>query len=147
MCSSDLVREAWSRSDWVERTLPTWQELCAPVAAAATEALTGALESQMSRLAAEGDDVVRQVGALGGIMRSMAGAAFGLQLGRAIGELAAEAVSATDVGLPLTREPGTALVAAGVRDFAEDLESDEDEVRMFLAVREAATVADRKSVV
>ena len=31
------AREAWSRSDWVERTLPTWQELCAPVAAAATE--------------------------------------------------------------------------------------------------------------
>ena len=133
------AREAWSRSDWVERTLPTWQELCAPVAAAATQALAGALESQMSRLAPEGDDVVRQVGALGGIMRSMAGAAFGLQLGRAIGELAAEAVSATDVGLPLTREPGTALVAAGVRDFAEGLESDEDEVRMFLAVREAAT--------
>ena len=93
----------------------------------------------MSRLAAEGDDVVRQVGALGGIMRSMAGAAFGLQLGRAIGELAAEAVSATDVGLPLTREPGSALVTAGVTDFAEGLVSDEDEVRMFLAVREAAT--------
>ena len=29
------AREAWSRSDWVERTLPTWQEVCAPVAAAA----------------------------------------------------------------------------------------------------------------
>lgn len=133
------AREAWSRSDWVERTLPTWQELCAPVAAAATEALAGALESQMSRLAPEGDEVVRQVGALGGIMRSMAGTAFGLQLGRAIGELAAEAVSATDVGLPLTREPGTALVTAGVTDFAEGLVPDEDEVRIFLAVREAAT--------
>lgn len=133
------AREAWSRSDWVERTLPTWQELCAPVAAAATQALAGALESQMSRLAPEEDDVVRQVGALGGIMRSMAGTAFGLQLGRAIGELAAEAVSATDVGLPLTREPGTALVTAGVTDFAEGLVSEEDEVRMFLAVREAAT--------
>lgn len=72
-------------------------------------------------------------------MRSMAGTAFGLQLGRAIGELAAEAVSATDVGLPLTREPGTALVTAGVTDFAEGLVPDEDEVRIFLAVREAAT--------
>lgn len=113
------AREAWSRSEWVERTLPTWQEVCAPVAQAATGALATALEHQMSQLRQAADDeeisgdTARQIGALSGVMRSMAGTAFGLQLGRAIGELAAEAVSATDVGLPLSRQPGTALVPAG----------------------------------
>ena len=72
-------------------------------------------------------------------MRSMAGTAFGMQLGHGVGRLAAEAVSATDVGLPLTDKPGTALVPAGVADFAEGLEADEEQVRLFLAVREAAT--------
>lgn len=139
------AREAWSRSEWVERTLPTWQEVCAPVAQAATGALATALEHQMSQLRQAADDeeisgdTARQIGALSGVMRSMAGTAFGLQLGRAIGELAAETVSATDVGLPLSRQPGTALVPAGVAAFTEGLEASEEEVGMFLAVREAAT--------
>lgn len=131
-------REAWSRSTWVERTLPVWKEVVAPVAEAATTALAGALERQMKELPPEMAAATQQMGALSKIMRSMAGTAFGLQLGQAIGQLGAEAVSATDVGLPLTREPGTALVPANVTDFAEGLEADEDQVRMFLAVREAA---------
>lgn len=135
------AREAWSRSDWVERTLPVWQEVCSPVAEAATTALASALEGQAEAFAAGGaadDDTARQVGALSRIMRSVAGTAFGLQVGHAVGELSGEAVDATDVGLPLTREPGTALVPANVSAFAEGLEVDEEQVRMFLAVREAA---------
>ena len=131
-------REAWSRGDWVERTLPVWKDVCAPVAAAATAALAGALEHQMRDLPADMGAEAKQLGALGSIMRSMAGTAFGLQLGHAIGELAGEALASTDVGLPLTREPGTALVPANVSAFAQGLEADEEEVRVFLAVREAA---------
>lgn len=132
------AREAWSRSDWVERTVPVWREVCAPVAGAATRALAEALEHQIKEIPESMGEAARQMGALGSIMRSMAGAAFGLQLGHAIGELAGEAVASTDVGLPLTREPGTALVPANVAAFAEGLEAPEEEVRMFLAVREAA---------
>ena len=135
------AREAWTRQQWVERTLSTWQAVCAPVAEAVTSALAEALERQTEQLAAVGehDDAARKLGALGGVMRSMAGTAFGMQLGHGVGRLAAEAVSATDVGLPLTDKPGTALVPAGVADFAEGLEADEEQVRLFLAVREAAT--------
>ncbi|MCL3778063.1 MULTISPECIES: zinc-dependent metalloprotease [unclassified Actinomyces] len=134
-------REAWTREQWVERTLATWQEVCAPVAEAATSALSSALQRQAEQLGGAGEDesVARQVGALGGVMRSMAGTAFGMQLGHAVGKLATEALSATDVGLPLTTEPGTALVPAGVADFADGLVADEEQVRLFLAVREAAT--------
>ncbi|WP_136313440.1 zinc-dependent metalloprotease [Actinomyces procaprae] len=130
-------REAWSRSQWVERTMPVWKDVCAPVAQAATSALADALEHQISRLP-ESDGAAAQMGALGKVMRSMAGTAFGLQLGQAIGELGRQAVAATDVGLPLTREPGTALVPTNVTAFATDLEADAEQVRLFLAVREAA---------
>ncbi|MDU0348200.1 zinc-dependent metalloprotease [Actinomyces sp. MRS3W] len=130
-------REAWTRSQWVERTLPVWKDVCAPVADAATTALADALEHQINKLP-ESDAAAAQMGALGKLMRSMAGTAFGLQLGQAIGELAGQAVAATDVGLPLTREPGTALVPANVTAFATELEADAEQVRLFLAVREAA---------
>lgn len=132
-------REAWSRSSWVERTLPVWKDVCAPVAEAVTTALARTLEKQIQEMPAEMGQAAQQMGALGSIMRTMAGTAFGLQIGQAIGELAKEALGATDTGLPLTREPGTALVPANVVAFAEGLEVDEDEARMFLAVREAAT--------
>ena len=113
--------------------------MCAPVAEAVTTALARTLEKQIQEMPAEMGQAAQQMGALGSIMRTMAGTAFGLQIGQAIGELAKEALGATDTGLPLTREPGTALVPANVAAFAEGLEVDEDEARMFLAVREAAT--------
>ena len=109
-------REAWSRSVWVERTLTVWKDVCAPVAEAVTTALARTLEKQIQDMPAEMERAAQQMGALGSIMRTMAGTAFGLQIGQAIGELAKEALGATDTGLPLTRE-----------------------ARMFLAVREAAT--------
>lgn len=139
-------REAWSRDAWVTQTMPVWKDVCAPVAQAATRALSEALTHQMREMGESlGDDgdaageAAKQVGALEAIMRTMAGAAFGMQLGHAIGQLAREAVASTEVGLPLTREPGTALLPSNISAFAAELEEDEEEVRMFFAVREAAT--------
>ncbi|GGO97023.1 zinc-dependent metalloprotease [Actinomyces gaoshouyii] len=132
-------REAWSREAWVTQTMPVWKDVCAPVAQAATRALFEALTHQMRDMGEAVDEAAKQVGALEAIMRTMAGAAFGMQLGHAIGRLAQEAVASTEVGLPLTREPGTALLPANISAFAAELEEDEEEVRMFFAVREAAT--------
>lgn len=143
-------RQAWGRTDWVDRTMPTWKQVCAPVAQAVTNALSDALTHQLDRLGpltgsdqepGEGSPSTEQASlgaALPGIMRTIAGTTFGLQLGQAIGQLGVEAVSATDVGLPLVAGGGTALVPAGVAAFATDLDAPEEEVRLFLAVREAA---------
>ena len=57
-----------------------------------TTSLAEALEHQIKEIPESMGEAARQMGALGSIMRSMAGAAFGLQLGHAIGELAGEAV-------------------------------------------------------
>ena len=65
---------------------------------------------------------------------------FGLQVGQAVGALATETVSGTEVGLPLVADRSVALLPANVEAFAEGLGVDLDQVRLYLAVREAARV-------
>jgi putative hydrolase len=128
---------ALARSEWVEQTLPTWRTLTEPVATSMSTALASTLAGQLP----EGDlppvlgggqvdpqQMVRQLGAL----------VFGMQVGQAAGSLSREAFGLTDAGLPLVSEPATALVPRNVADFAEGLDVPIEEVRLFLALREAA---------
>jgi len=141
--------QAWSRSEWVEATLPVWSKLCDPIAARAVEAMSGMLSDDPEELAADLPPEMRAtmaamtsgLGALGGLgemMRRIGGMMVGGQTGAAVGALAQEVVSSTDVGLPLG-PPGTAaLLPGGVAAFGEGLTVGLDEVRLFLALREAA---------
>jgi putative hydrolase len=118
---------AWSRAEWIENTIPTWQQLIEPVAERVVSALGSVMPSEMEQMA----------GPLIGVMRQMGGLMFGSQVGQAIGSLAREVVGTTDVGLPLA--PGrTALLPSGVTAYAEGLGIPLDEVRIYLALREAA---------
>jgi putative hydrolase len=62
----------------------------------------------------------------------------GGQAGQALGALAREVVGSSDVGLPLAPDGVGALLPAGVEAFGEGLELSEEEVRLYLALREAA---------
>ena len=141
--------EAWSRSEWVEATLPVWSKLCDPIAEKAVNAMGGMLvtdpEELGGELPAELSSALQAVtgglGALGGLgpmMRRIGGMMVGGQTGAAVGALAREVVSSTDVGLPLGPEGTAALLPAGVADFGEGLSVPADEIRIFLALREAA---------
>jgi putative hydrolase len=72
------------------------------------------------------------------MMRRIGGMMVGGQTGAAVGALAEEVVSSTDVGLPLGPDGTAALLPAGVIAFGSGLSITEDEVRLFLALREAA---------
>jgi putative hydrolase len=65
---------------------------------------------------------------------------FGAQIGQAVGALAGDLVSGTEVGLPLVPDQGIAMLPANIDAFAEGLEVDLVEVRLYLAAREAARV-------
>jgi putative hydrolase len=143
------IAQAWSRSEWVEATLPVWSKLCDPIAARAVEAMGGMLTEDPEELAEELPPEMRSamtaltggLGALGGLgqmMRQIGGMMVGGQTGAAVGALAEEVVSSTDVGLPLGPAGTAALLPAGVRAFGQGLSVDEEEVRLFLALREAA---------
>jgi putative hydrolase len=126
--SGVTAAEAWSRRRWVEATLPTWTELCDPVAARVVDAMGGALPEEMAAFA----------GPLAGVMRQVGGMMFGGQLGSAIASLAREVVSSTDIGLPLGPAGRAALLPANVSAYGGGLQVPADEVRLFLALREAA---------
>ncbi|MFF1873061.1 zinc-dependent metalloprotease [Streptomyces sp. CB03911] len=119
---------AWSRAEWIEATLPVWKDLVDPVAERVGNAMGGVLPEEMQAMA----------GPLMGVMRSMGGAMFGTQIGQALGALAAEVVGSTDVGLPLAPAGKAALLPQNVAEFGEGLNVPADEVRLYLALREAA---------
>ncbi len=125
--------QAWSRAQWVEQTLPVWRRLAEPIAASVANALVDVLRSQ-------GAGVLPEDGteAAGAMIRQLGGAVFGMQVGQAVGTLAREVFGSSDTGLPLLATPGSALVPANVVEFGEGLDAPADEVRHFLAVREAA---------
>jgi putative hydrolase len=77
-------------------------------------------------------------GPLQQMMASMGGAMFGAQIGQALGGLAVEVVGSSDVGLPLTPTGKAALLPANVNAFGAGLEVPVDQVRLYLALREAA---------
>lgn len=146
---------AWSRAEWVEATLPAWRELVDPLAAKVVDSLStmlggaegagGAMErlgippEQLAALTASGPAGLSALtGPLQAMMRSMGGAMFGAQIGQAIGTLALDVVGSTDVGLPLAPAGRAALLPANVAAFGEGLEVPVDQVRLYLALREAA---------
>ncbi len=141
--------EAWSRSEWLEATFGVWAKLCEPIAAKGVEAMSGMFTADPAQLGEDVPEEVRQAmaafgggaggfGGLGAMMRSLGGAMIGSQTGTAIGELAREVVGSSDIGLPLGPEGTAALLPAGVAEFGQGLSIDADEIRLFLALREAA---------
>jgi putative hydrolase len=137
------IGKAWSRAQWVEETFDSWKRLTEPVAESVSKALSGAIKDQLgeqgSGLPPELESMMGGAGAgqITGMIESMGGMAFGMQLGQAIGELAKEVVSSSDTGLPLAGHT-TALLPKNVREFGKDLSVDKREVLLYLALREAA---------
>ena len=133
---------AWSRAEWVEGTLTTWKQLMDPVAAKVVDALGGAMTDSSALAEAVPEEMRAQLASLAGPMRqmmaSMGGAMFGAQVGQALGSLAGEVVSSTDVGLPLGPAGTAILVPANVEAFGAGLGLPADQVRLYLALREAA---------
>ncbi|GAA3431586.1 hypothetical protein GCM10018954_011870 [Kutzneria kofuensis] len=122
------VAKAWSATDWVNETLPTWQRLFDPVAQRVSGAWVDALPEEAKAAAGP---MLAMVGQMGGM-------AFGSQLGNALAQLAAEVLTSTEVGLPLGPEGTAALLPANIEKFTGGLERPASEVMVFLAAREAA---------
>ena len=119
---------AWNRNEWIYKTLDVWRKLCDPVA--------GRMVGAMSDLVPP--EARAQLGPMQSMVATLGGALFGGQLGQALGSLAAEVLSAGDIGLPLGPAGTAALVPANIKEYGSGLELPEDEVRLYVALREAA---------
>lgn len=120
---------AWSPAEWVEQTLPAWEKLCTPIAERSSTAYLEGLPPE----------VMAQFGPIGQMMQSMGAMAYGSQLGQALAALSTTVLTSTDLGLILG-PPGTAaLLPTAIASLATDIGQDADELRLYLAAREAAT--------
>lgn len=131
---SDLATppRAITRGEWVESTLPVWQELAEPVASSISDALMSALESQTP------EEMRSAIEGAGRLMRRVGGALFAGQLGAVIGRLSLEVVSGGDVGIPLMPDGEATILPQNFADFGRDLEIDHDQLALALATRELA---------
>ena len=134
--------QAWTRTQWLDSTQASWRQLVDPVAGRVTAAMGEAMAKGLTGLAGEGlpPEIGGMLAGLGanpfaGVMEQVGGLVFGAQVGQALGALAAEELSSSEVGIPLGR---SALLPANVAAFADGLDVPLDEVRLYLALREAA---------
>lgn len=119
---------AWTAKQWIEATMPMWEKLSSPIADRVSTAWLENLPEQARE----------QAGPLLAMMGSMGGMAFGSQLGQGLAQLAVEVLTSTDIGLPLGPEGTAALLPLAVSAFGKGLDLPEDQVRLYLAAREAA---------
>jgi putative hydrolase len=120
--------QAWSRAEWVVNTLEVWKVLVEPVAQQSVGSLSSALP----------EEARAQAGPLIGIFGKAIGVMLANQVGSGLGTLATEVLSVSDVGVPLAPAGRAALVPAHVAAFAEGLDVPEEDVLLYLALREAA---------
>src|SRR4051794_38531230 len=119
---------AWSRAEWIEQTTDVWRVLVEPVA----EHVVGAMGEAMPEEARE------MAGPLIGMIGKAGGALFGSQVGAALGGLAGEVLTASDIGLPLGPAGKAALLPHNIEAFASGLDVTDDDVLLYLSLREAA---------
>ncbi|MHA7209449.1 zinc-dependent metalloprotease [Arthrobacter sp. MDT1-65] len=134
--STGQLGRAWSRAEWVEATMTTWRRLTEPVATSIAKALSDVISEQLP------EEMKSMMGMMGGpasMLQNVGGAMFGMQLGQAVGALSKDVVGSTDIGVPLA-DGRMALLPANVAAFGVGLDIPEQEVQLFLAVREAAHV-------
>ncbi|MFV0462981.1 MAG: zinc-dependent metalloprotease [Nostocoides sp.] len=151
----DIEEGAWSRAEWVEATMTTWASLVEPIAEGVTAAMTAAMTAQLEQfdqlteggipegllpdgVLPAGMDPRAMLGAIQPMVARMGSAMFSMQLGQAVGTLAGDVLSGTDVGLPLVPTRTVAMVPVNIDAFASGLDIDAEEVLLYLAVRESA---------
>jgi putative hydrolase len=132
---------AVSRLDWVDLTLPGWQETMEPLATGLAQAITGLLDQAMREQVQDSDnseEVAAPMGAIVGLLRSFIGSMIATQLGQAIGGISATATGVHDLSLPLLTPARPVLIPENIEKWSVDLEIPKSEIYLFHALREAA---------
>lgn len=119
-----------SRELWVQDAFPLLRSLAGSVADRMGAALS---ESMPSDEESANNQVVNMLRWLGNSMVAM-------QLGEAVAALANEAIGGGDIGLPIFEEQRPAFVAQNLKQFATELPVEDDQVYLYLVVRELAHV-------
>ncbi|GAA3610940.1 hypothetical protein GCM10022199_13480 [Marihabitans asiaticum] len=141
-----LTGIAMTRAEWVEETMPLWARLVEPVADGVSGAIRDSMTAQLSGPDApdltalgvpEGTNPLALAGQLAPMIDRLGSALVTAQTGSAVGALAEDTVTGTEVGIPLLNDH-VVLLPANIAELADGLDVDIDEVWLHLAVRESA---------
>lgn len=123
---------AITRGDWVELTLPVWQELAEPVATSIADALIEALRTQSP------EEMRPLLEGAGRLIRGIGGQLFAAQFGQVIGRLSLEVISGGDVGVPVMPAGSAVILPQNFADLGRGLEIPDDQLAIYVAARELA---------
>jgi putative hydrolase len=123
-----------SRALWVDDALPLFKVLAEPVADRMNRTLGEAIQSQLPEELSESLKGASQ------IMRSAGAMMFAMQLGQALGLLSKEALTGTEIGLPIYVEQRPAFILQNLEEFINSLElgADRDQAYIYMVLRELA---------
>ena len=120
--------EAWSADDWLTNTLPTWKRLVSPVAEHMDRAQLDAMPEQAR-------EIFGPITQMMGHFNSMN---FGAKLGQALGDLANQALTGNDFGLPVAPNGVIGIVPKNIEPISDQLSVPGQEVLVYISAREAA---------
>jgi putative hydrolase len=125
---------AWSRRDWLDSSVANWAKMIEPLADGMASALTNVLKEGPTQGPTQGPELA----AIAPIMRAFMGSLIATQLGTSVGQLAVSITGSNDVAIPLFTQSEARLIPQNITAWAQGLDIPSDEVRIFLAIREAA---------
>lgn len=159
---SDSSYRLLTKQQWVDETFESWKKIVEPVAEGVSGAMTGLLpdgqnggtleipEEFISSLPPEvaanlretlaSTDFAAITGPIMAMAKSMGATMYGTQFGQALGNMANEVLSTSDIGIPLTDHEVSGYVASNVSELSKSLGLDESDVRIYVALRERAHI-------
>jgi len=140
-------QSAWSKRDWLDESVTGWQQLIEPLALGMADALGNVITNASTSLPIEFMGSSEQSPAqqeamklmLARILRGFMGTLIATQLGQGIGMLANSITGANDVAIPLLKSnSGSHLIPQNINEWSEGLGIDQEQVAIYLSLREAA---------
>ena len=142
--SSLNLQPAWSKRDWLDSSLLSWQQLIEPLALGMADALANVISGAQAGLPVELAGLENQTPEqqkamkemLARLLRGFMGTLIATQLGQSIGAIANTITGSNDVAIPLSA--GAHLIPQNIADWADGLGLPETEVEIYLALREVS---------
>lgn len=128
--------QGWTRSQWVEQTMDSWRAIVEPIGTQIGVSLAAGLRSRFG-LAGEAE-MISFMQVLEPILRQSAQAMYAQEFSGAVLKLVKSLLTAGQTNLQLLSKPQVVLLAANIDEFAQGLGISDDDVRLYLTVREVA---------
>lgn len=126
---------AWSRAEWLENTMAAWKQVTEPIATSMADALGKLIQSQSQDMAPELAGLSNLVQPM---LHQFAGTMYSMQLARALGEVSAEVLTGTEIGLQLLPKARVVALPATIHQFGEGLDVRPEDLLLYLVLRETA---------